>query len=519
MADIFLSYARENADLVGPLVVGLEAEGYSVFWDRDIMAGERWKRKVGQELNAAQCVIVAWSETAIVSKYVLDEADEAEDQEKLVPIRLHPVRPPFPYATLHYEEFHGWQGDHDDECWKRLMLRVGSITQPDTPADDQLRLMYDERAEHNHEIRGSIANFAKTRSRERQYLTWRTLGVTAACLTGLFGLSFLADSLEIGTRWQTPILTVTFALAIIAFTLFRLAEIGLSRQFHVLAARWFLPVEGGVRINVGEAFNYLFNAVYGRNHFTGQCLRRSVYSSLVFFAIAMLVLFLGGFADWDVYWGYLRSVVTQQSLSVVDPTVPPEVPSALLLLPLSLIFVPNLVADYASLFQTRVFLRWLKNRPGARWYLATLDILFTTAVFLIVAFGVFWVMSAIWEPETAESPLDLGWSYLQLITMDTTALRLREVEYVSSAFFAHSLLGALITTYGTSLWLVLTLILGPVSRALVWDRRRGPTVLGRLVRVRSRPLTALGSLVAGIVLILGIGFWAISLRFGGFWVL
>jgi hypothetical protein len=34
MADIFLSYAREDQSRVGPLVRALEGQGWSVFWDR-----------------------------------------------------------------------------------------------------------------------------------------------------------------------------------------------------------------------------------------------------------------------------------------------------------------------------------------------------------------------------------------------------------------------------------------------------------------------------------------------------
>jgi hypothetical protein len=40
MADIFLSYSSKDKDRVRPLVLALEREGWSVWWDRKTPAGE-----------------------------------------------------------------------------------------------------------------------------------------------------------------------------------------------------------------------------------------------------------------------------------------------------------------------------------------------------------------------------------------------------------------------------------------------------------------------------------------------
>lgn len=42
MTDIFVSYATEDRDRVRPLVEVLEAEGWDVFWDREIPPGRSW---------------------------------------------------------------------------------------------------------------------------------------------------------------------------------------------------------------------------------------------------------------------------------------------------------------------------------------------------------------------------------------------------------------------------------------------------------------------------------------------
>jgi len=40
LADIFVSYSRQDKALVVPLVALLEAEGWSVWWDPDVHGGE-----------------------------------------------------------------------------------------------------------------------------------------------------------------------------------------------------------------------------------------------------------------------------------------------------------------------------------------------------------------------------------------------------------------------------------------------------------------------------------------------
>jgi len=45
MSDIFLSYASEDRARVLGLVKALEAQGWTVFWDRMIPAGKTFRRR------------------------------------------------------------------------------------------------------------------------------------------------------------------------------------------------------------------------------------------------------------------------------------------------------------------------------------------------------------------------------------------------------------------------------------------------------------------------------------------
>ena len=74
MADSFLSYSRQDKEAVTPIVAGLEAESFSVWWDRNVQPGEEFQKVIERELIAAPCVAVVWSALSVASKWVGSEA-------------------------------------------------------------------------------------------------------------------------------------------------------------------------------------------------------------------------------------------------------------------------------------------------------------------------------------------------------------------------------------------------------------------------------------------------------------
>ena len=59
MADIFISYARDDRDQMELLANALASSGYSVWWDRNISGGAEFSQKIEAELMSAAIVIVA----------------------------------------------------------------------------------------------------------------------------------------------------------------------------------------------------------------------------------------------------------------------------------------------------------------------------------------------------------------------------------------------------------------------------------------------------------------------------
>jgi len=127
MAELFVSYARKNRPRVAELSGALEASGYSLWWDRAIESGADYGLLIEREIEAASCVLVAWSAAARQSLWVRAEANEALDSGKLVQVCLDRTRLPLPFTMLHFLDFSGWRGEREGEPWTGLDSRVSGM--------------------------------------------------------------------------------------------------------------------------------------------------------------------------------------------------------------------------------------------------------------------------------------------------------------------------------------------------------------------------------------------------------
>jgi len=94
MADIFVSYTQGDRDWVWELATALEAEGFSVWWDPNLLPGTKYRDAIRRELGEARAAIVVWSRLSVESDWVRDEAEDARQQGRLVPVLKEPVAPP-----------------------------------------------------------------------------------------------------------------------------------------------------------------------------------------------------------------------------------------------------------------------------------------------------------------------------------------------------------------------------------------------------------------------------------------
>jgi adenylate cyclase len=111
MADVFVSYARNDRARVAPLVAAIAAKGWSVWWDPEITPGQEFDDQIDAEIDAAKAVLVVWTPTSVASRWVRGEAREAADRGILVPVRFDNARLPMDVRAIHTTDLDDWAED------------------------------------------------------------------------------------------------------------------------------------------------------------------------------------------------------------------------------------------------------------------------------------------------------------------------------------------------------------------------------------------------------------------------
>ena len=124
MADIFISYKREEADKARLLAKGLEHFGFTVWWDVALLSGDEFRDAIVEMIDKCKAVIVLWSPASIKSKFVIDEASYAQRQDKLLPAMLEETDLPFGFGSDHADSLVGWTGQVNHDGFKRLLAAV-----------------------------------------------------------------------------------------------------------------------------------------------------------------------------------------------------------------------------------------------------------------------------------------------------------------------------------------------------------------------------------------------------------
>jgi hypothetical protein len=134
MADIFLSYAREDAARAEEVAASLTGAGYDVFWDREIPPGTTWADYLEEKLTACKALVVLWSAHSTQSQWVREEARMARDRGKLLPAMLDASPPPFGFGEVQAADLTGWRGDPGHPDWVRLIAGLQRLAGGDAPA-------------------------------------------------------------------------------------------------------------------------------------------------------------------------------------------------------------------------------------------------------------------------------------------------------------------------------------------------------------------------------------------------
>src|SRR5262245_14472002 len=142
MADIFISYKKEDAGRVIRMVEALRADGFDVWWDHGIKAGSEWDRSIHQELYSARVVIAIWSNASVAAPWVKEEATVGKNRGVLVPAKIDEVDPPLGFMMIQAADLVDWNGDRGDPRWAcftvggRVAMQGGAVRAASAPPSD-----------------------------------------------------------------------------------------------------------------------------------------------------------------------------------------------------------------------------------------------------------------------------------------------------------------------------------------------------------------------------------------------
>jgi TolB-like protein len=124
LADVFLSYSRDDLPIARRFAKGFEREGFSVWWDAALIPGDAFDQAIETALNEAKAVVVLWSRTSVASRWVRAEATLANENRTLVPVMIEPCKRPIMFELTHTPDLSKWTGDPQDEAWQTCVAAV-----------------------------------------------------------------------------------------------------------------------------------------------------------------------------------------------------------------------------------------------------------------------------------------------------------------------------------------------------------------------------------------------------------
>jgi formylglycine-generating enzyme required for sulfatase activity len=173
MTDVFLSYKREDKRYAHALAEALARRGLDVWWDVDLLPGERFAEEIEQVIERAKVAVTLWSERSIRSDYVIDESRLAKDRGILVPARIDGAAPPLGFRSLQTEDLSTWDARRDSPVIQGLVdavaCRAGKTPAPNASERETAGHLHarDEEAK----LWGSICNsHAPSAAEYRLYL-------------------------------------------------------------------------------------------------------------------------------------------------------------------------------------------------------------------------------------------------------------------------------------------------------------------------------------------------------------
>src|SRR5690348_14259733 len=137
MVDIFISYVHQDRECAAKLAEAFSALGWSVWWDRRIVVGQRFDQAIERELEGAKTVVVLWSKNSIASEWVMNEAAVGAKRGVLIPALLECVQLPLEFSREQTADLTGWSCDASDPGLRALCDGIAAVLGRPLPSQPQ----------------------------------------------------------------------------------------------------------------------------------------------------------------------------------------------------------------------------------------------------------------------------------------------------------------------------------------------------------------------------------------------
>lgn len=126
MADIFVSYKSEDRERARLVAQALQAEGFDVWWDPALQAGEDYQEVIDRNLREALVVVVLWTPLSVKSRWVRSEATIGDRYGALAPAIIDACDLPTAFVLVQTADLSQWSGDRTNSKWREFAADVAA---------------------------------------------------------------------------------------------------------------------------------------------------------------------------------------------------------------------------------------------------------------------------------------------------------------------------------------------------------------------------------------------------------
>lgn len=180
---IFISYSHADRALCETIADALgKAEGLSVWYDKELLAGEVYRNRIVEKIETADVFIVLLSQNSIKSKWVKKELEYAEEKlDRLVPVWLEDIELPGDWQMI-LQGHHGlfWHSRKSDSHFinslaEALLQKIeinGDTSRKESGRNSSNaigksvspeKLLLDDAFTHSEELQAALENFKQRR--------------------------------------------------------------------------------------------------------------------------------------------------------------------------------------------------------------------------------------------------------------------------------------------------------------------------------------------------------------------